>query len=428
MSFSTQDIRNIALLGHQSSGKTTLGQAILYATGSLTRLERVDEGNSCLDFDSDEIERKMSIVTIPGWGAWRKTKINFLDTPGYDDFVGEQIAALRVVEGAVLVVRADGGVESGTEKAWEVLGEKKTPRLVFINRMDREHANYAQTLGQLQEQLLECTLVPFQIPIGVGAEFSGIVDLLRMRARTFNETGEPVDTEIPADLQGEAEEARASLVEGAAEASEELMEKFFDEGTLSDEDVIAGLSKGVREGTLAPVFVGDSYTARGIHLLLDAVVDLMPSPDQCPAQLDGEPLAADPAGPPVAMVFKHINEPSTGDIFLLRVFSGTLTSGKDMVNLSRDSNERIGQLSSMIGKNRSDLPELVAGDIGATVKLKDCGIGDTLGPKGGKAMEPIEFPRPMNEVAIAAGDKADEEKLGTGMNRLNGEDPSFQIR
>ncbi len=428
MSFSTQDIRNIALLGHQSTGKTTLGQGILYATKALTRLERVDEGNSCLDFDPDEIEKKMSILASVGHGEWRKKKINFIDTPGFDDFGGEVHSALRVVEGAVLLVRADGGVEGGTEKSWDLLGDKKMPRIIFVNRMDKEHADASGTLAQIREQLVGATPVPFQVPFGQGADFTGIVDLIHMKAFGFNDKNEPVETDIPADLQGEVEEMRGVLVEGAAESSEELMEKFFEEGTLSDDDLIAGISQGIKDATVAPVLFGDAYDGRGVRLLMDAIVDLLPSPDQRPVELDGETLAADENGPPTAFVFKNINEMSLGDLYIFRVFSGSIAHGKDYHNLNSDNGERVGQVYQLMGKNRDEVETLVAGDIGATVKLKNTSVGDTLGAKGAAALPVIEFPRPMNETAISATEKGDQEKLGTGMSKLNHEDPSFTVR
>ncbi|MDP6419311.1 MAG: elongation factor G [Candidatus Krumholzibacteria bacterium] len=428
MSFETRDIRNIVLLGHQSAGKTTLGQGILYVTGSTSRLERVDEGNSSLDFDSDEIERKMSLVASVGWGEWKKKKINFIDTPGYDDFRGEVVSALRAVEGAILLVRADGGVEGGTEKSWEVLNDQGMPRIIFINRMDKEHADYSETLGQIREQLLGSSVVPFQVPFGSGPAYTGYVDLVHMKAYEFDADNTPKETTIPEGIADEVEELRSVLVEGAAEASEELMEKFFEEGTLSDEEVVEGLSKGIREATLSPVLVGDAYNGRGVRMLMDEVIELLPSPEQRPLEFDGETIAADASGKPLALVFKNINEMNLGDLYFLRVFSGTLEHGKDYHNLSADTGERVGQVYQLTGKNRSEIPSLVAGDIGATVKLKNTKVGDTLGRKGEKPLPEFQFPQPMNEMAIFASSKGDEEKLGTGLNRLAHEDPSFSFR
>ena len=428
MSFSTQDIRNIALLGHQSTGKTTLGQGILYACKSISRLERVDEGNSSLDFDADEIEKKMSIISSVGWGEWRKKKINFIDTPGFDDFNGEVHSALRAVEGAVLMIRADGGVEGGTEKSWDLLNDAKMPRIIFVNRMDKEHADYSSTLTQIREQLVGAAPVPFQVPFGQGNDFTGIVDLVHMQAKKFDEKGNPVNAEIPDELKSEVEEMRAVLVEGAAESSEELMEKFFEEGTLSDEDVIAGLSKGIKDATVAPILLGDSYGGRGVRLLLDAIVDLLPSPDQRPAMLDGVAIPADENAPTTAFIFKNINEMNLGDLYIFRVFSGTIAHGKDYHNLNVDSGERVGQVYQIIGKNREEVQTLIAGDIGATVKLKHSNVGHTLGVKGSNPLPEIAYPRPMNETAVAASEKGDEEKLGTGMSKLNHEDPSFTYR
>jgi elongation factor G len=400
---------------------------MLFLSKSLSRLERVDEGNSSLDFDADEIERKMSILASVGWAEWRKKKINFIDTPGYDDFYGEARCALRAVEGAVLVVRADGGVEGGTEKSWDMLNEAGHPRIIFVNRMDKEHADYNSTLTQIREQLAGAVPVPFQVPFGQGDDFTGIVDLVHMKAFKFDEKGDPVETEVPGNIKDEVEEMRAVLVEGAAESSEELMEKFFEAGTLSDEDLIAGISKGIKDATVAPILLGDAYGGRGVRLLMDAIVDLLPSPDQRPLVVDGETIAADPEGPTKAFVFKNINEMNLGDLYIFRVFSGSINHGKDYHNLNSDNGERIGQVYQLLGKNREEVQTLVAGDIGATVKLKNSSVGHTLGVKGDDPLPEIDFPRPMNETAISAIDKADEEKLGTGMSKLNHEDPSFTI-
>jgi len=427
-SYGPQEIRNIALIGHQSSGKTTLAQAILYATGALNRLERVDEGNSCLDWDQDEIDRKMSVNASVGWAEWRKLKVNFIDTPGYDDFAGEMVTALRVTEGAVLLVRADGGVEVGTEKAWDAVGELGFPRLVFINRMDREHADHAGAMAQVQERLKGASAVPFQVPIGQGEGFAGYVDLIRMKAYTFDDKGAPKEIDVPGDLKTEVDELRGQLIEGAAEANEALMEKYFAEGTLTDEELIAGLSEGVRAGTLAPVLLGDAYTARGVRGLLDAVVDFLPSPDQRPVSVDGDEVAVDPDGKPLALVFKNVSEPNLGDLYFLRVYAGALAQGADLQNVTTNSGERLGQLYAAMGKNREEVPGLSAGDMGMVMKLKNSRVGDTLTVKGGAALDELPLPKPTIDVAIHAAAKGDDEKVSTGLSRLSREDPTFQVR
>ncbi len=428
-SVSPEEIRNIALVGHQSSGKTTLGQAILFLCGSVNRHERVDEGNSCLDFDQDEIDRKMSINASIGWGEWRKHKINFVDTPGYDDFSGEMVAALSVVEGAVVVLRADGGVEVGTEKVWEALSGRSFPRICFINRMDKEHADYMGTLNAIREQLTGSTAVPFQLPMGQGDSFRGFIDLIHLKAYEFDDEGNPKQTDIPADMQGEVEEQRNALIEGAAESSEELMEKYFAEGTLTDDELIQGLSTGVREGKLAPILVGDAHSGRGVRLLLDEVIDFLPSPVQRPLVLDsGETLPVDPEGKPFGLIFKNISEMNLGDLYFVRNFSGTFEGGKDSYNLTADNSERLGQLYGTCGKNREDAATIGAGDIGMVMKLKGSKVGDNLGQKGDESRASIAFPQPTIEIAINATSKADDEKMGTGLSKLGHEDPTFKIR
>jgi len=422
-----EDIRNIALLGHQSSGKTTLGQAILFVTGTLNRFERVEDGNSCLDFEEEEIERKMSLNVTVGYGEWHKQKINFVDTPGFDDFAGEQVAGLAAVEGAVVVVKADSGVEVGTEKIWEMLNERAFPRLIFLNRMDKEHADYPAALAQINELLTGASAVPFQLPMGQGEQFRGFVDLIHLKAYTFDAKGVPVPAEIPADLQAEVDELRSALVEGAAEADEKLMEKFFAEGSLSDDELIQGLSTGVRAGTLAPVLVGDAHSGRGVRLLLDAVVDFMPSPVQRPLPLATGSLAADPAGKPAALIFKNFSEMNLGDLYFLRVFAGSFEPGKDVYNLNADGAERLGQLYLAYGKNRTEVEQLTAGDIGMVMKLKHSKVGDNLGSKGETPFVSIPFPRPSIEMAIESVNKADDEKIGSGLSRMAREDPTFNV-
>ncbi len=426
-SYTPEEIRNIALVGHQSSGKTTLGQAILYICGTVNRLERVDDGNSSLDYEDDEINRKMSLNATLGYGEWKKQKINFIDTPGYDDFSGEVAAALSVTEGAVVVIRADGGVEVGTEKVWESLGDRAFPRIIFINRMDREHADYAGTLSQIREMLDGASAVPFQLPLGQGESFRGFVDLIHMKAYEFDDEGHPKAVDIPAEVADEAAELRNTLIEGAAETNEELMEKYFAEGTLTDDELIEGLSTGVREGTVAPVLVGDAHDGRGVRLLLDEVLDFLPSPVQRPLALEEGELACDPAGPTHAIVFKNVSEMNLGDLYFLRVFSGTLASGNDLYNLASSSGERLGQLYTASGKNRVEVDDLPAGDLGMVMKLKHSKVGDCLGGKGDECFMRIPYPNPSIQVAIEAIDKADDEKVGTGLSKLSREDPTFTV-
>ena len=428
-SFSPEEIRNIALVGHHSGGKTTLGQAILYLSGALNRLERVDDGNSCLDFDQDEIDRKMTINASVGSIEWKHKKITFIDTPGYDDFSGEVLAALRVVEGAVVVVRADAGVEVGTEKVWEMLQERSFPRLCFINRMDKEHADYAGTLEEIRTKLPGVTAVPFQLPMGQGDAFRGFVDLIHMKAYVFDSEGNPSQVDIPADLQADVDEHRNALVEGAAEANDTLMEKFFADGTLTDAELIQGLSTGVRQGTLAPVLVGDSYSGRGVRILLDEVIEFLPSPAQVQVVLDdGKTLASDPAGKQFGLIFKNVSEMNLGDLYFIRCFAGAFEAGHDCHNLNSSDGERLGQLYGVMGKNREEMTRIGAGDIGMVMKLKHSKVGDNLGTKGDDRSLHIPFLRPTIEIAINSTSKADDEKMGTGLAKLGREDPTFKIR
>ncbi|MCP4548227.1 MAG: elongation factor G [bacterium] len=426
-SVSPQEIRNIALVGHQSSGKTSLGQALLYICGSLNRLERVDDGNSCLDFEQDEIDRKMSLNATVGWGEWKNKKINFVDAPGVDDFTGEVIASLRAVESAVLLVRADAGVEVGTEKVWNILEASAFPRLLFINRMDKEHADYSATLEKIQSQLEGATAVPFQVPIGQGNDFKGIVDLIKLKAFEFDDKGNPIEIDIPADLQDQVDELRGQLVEGAAETDEALMEKYFEAGELTDEELIKGLSVGVRDGILAPVLVGDALTGRGVRQLMDKVLNFLPSPVQKPLTLGEEEIVCDPDGAPLGLIFKNISEMNLGDLYFIRSFSGSFEHGKDYYNLTSDNSERMGQVYAAIGKNREESSVITAGDIGMVLKLKNSKVGHTLGKKGDERQIVIDYPNPTIDIAISALDKSDDEKVGAGLSRLSNEDPTFTV-
>jgi len=428
--YSPADIRNIALIGHQDTGKTSMAEAILFNTGVINRIGKVEDGNTHMDTAPEEIDRKISIQAALAAVEFNKHKINLIDTPGYEDFVGEVLSALDIVEGAVLVVRADAGVEVGTEKMWSFLREQNKPTVICINKMDKENASFDETVASLRENFGN-SVVPLQLPIGNGQAFKGVVDILAGKAYEYSSDGKGTakDADIPADLKDRAESLRKEIFEGAAENDEELMEKYLETETLSPEEVAKGLSEGVLAGDLYPVFCVSAELNVGMPQFLQGIIDLMPSPDKVKCQLQEGELETDSAGPAAAKIFKNVSESHVGDMLFLRVYRGKLVHGKDIYNATRDHGERLGQLYTVQGKTRIDAEAIGAGDMGAAVKLKDTHIGDTLCDKSDLVkIKKTQYPTPSIFSAIAAATKGDEDKIGQGLNRLKEEDPTFEVR
>ncbi|MGQ9457739.1 MAG: elongation factor G [Anaerolineae bacterium] len=427
--YAVEQIRNIALLGHLSAGKTSLAEAMLYDSGATTRLGRVEDGNTVTDYDAEEIRRKISVSMAMAPCEWKGGKINVIDTPGYVDFIGEVKSAVWAADAAILVLDAISGVEVGTEQVWSVADERRLPRLAFINKMDRENANPEAVLGQLQE-VFGARIARVQIPVGKEASFRGVVDLLTMKAYLGPE-GKP--QEIPADLQAEAEEARFALVELAAEGEDALLEKYLEEGALTEEEIARGLRAAILRGGLLPVVYGAATANLGIQAFMDAVFALLPHPGEVPVRArdlgTGEEvdLRSDADGPLAAMVFKTMADPYVGKLSYLRIFSGVLESDSRAFNPRTGQEERIGQLAMMRGKEQISVPSLRAGDIGAVTKLSETATGDTLCDRG----RPLELPRPTFPyrpfwVAVKPETKADAAKLTTALTRLCEEDPSLE--
>ena len=363
--YDTGKIRNIALVGHQDTGKTTLAEAMLFAAGAIDRMGRVDECHSTMDTSPEEHERKVSIQASLAFCEHDKYKINIIDTPGYEDFVGEVLGALDVVEGALMVVRADGGVEVGTEKTWAYLRDKNIPTMFCINRMDKENADFDATIKEMQEHF-GAKALPMQVPIGQGDSFKGVVDLLTEKAYEFSTDGggtaKAVD--IPGELADKVATWRRELFETAAENDETLMEKYIESDALTEEEAIRGLAAGVLAGDACPVMCVSAEKNMGALALLDAIVGLIPSPEQRPqADAEGTELKADPAGTAVARIFKNISESHVGDMLFVRVYRGTLSGGHDIHNSTRNAGDRLGQLFYLQGKHRTDTPKIVAGKL-----------------------------------------------------------------
>jgi elongation factor G len=430
---SPDKLRNVAVAGHNDTGKTTLVSSLLYAGGVTTRMHRVEDGNTFTDFDHEEIERRISIGLAPCFVPWQQHKVNLLDCPGYGIFFTETKAGLRAADAAVLCVSGVAGVEVNTERVWGYAEEIGLPLLVNLTKMDRERADFGRTLEALHKSFGRLVL-PVQIPIGQEAGFTGVVDLVGLKAYRYTRdgNGKATPTEIPAELAGEVEAHRSRLVEAVAETDDMLMEGFFESGTLSQQDLESGLRKAVAHRQIFPLTVTAGARGIGASALLDAFLALLPSPAERAAfpakNLGGEDVAlkADPAGPPAALVFKTLSDPFTGKISILRLVSGTLTSDTTLYNPRAEDSERIGHLLLLQGKQGSNVPKVVAGDIVGVAKLKNTITGDTLCSKERPVQIAwIKIAEPAMTFAVEPKSKGDEEKIGDALHRLIDEDPSL---
>jgi elongation factor G len=434
--YDAPNIRNIALVGHGGCGKTSLASAMLFDMGAVNRLGRVDDGTALTDFDPDEIERKISLQTALAWGEWRKTKINLLDAPGYANFLAEARAALRVADAALVVVDSVAGVEVQTEKVWGYAEEYGIPRLIVVNRMDRERASYTRTLQSL-ERAFGRGAVPVVIPLGEEKGFVGVTDLLTEKSDVYtdDQSGKFQAVEVPAEFREMEGAQRDRLVEMVAESNEELMEAFFEKGTLPQADLLRGLRQAVLAGRIFPVLPASSLRNVGLQPILDAMVDLLPSPAE-----RGEVAGTDPVrkaeaarkpsadAPFSAFVFKTIADPHAGRLSLFRVYSGTLRSDSTVHNASRDASERVGALELLQGKNQTPVPEIQAGDLGAVAKLKETQTGDTLCDKASPIVyPPLVFPEPATTFAIEPKTRGDEDKISAALQRLMEEDRVLRL-
>jgi elongation factor G len=430
----SEKIRNVAVVGHSSTGKTTLISAMLFDSKEVSRLGKVDKGSAVTDFDDEAIERKITIGAAVAFAHHRGHKLNLIDTPGYSIFTTEAVQGVKVAEAALMLVSAVAGPEVQTEKLWKVCAASATPVIFVANSMDRERASASRTLQQLQKKFGR-EVLPVQLPIGEEAKFSGVVDLVRGKAYTFatDESGSMEESAVPAELKEEADQARSALIEMVAEQDEALLEKFFAEGTLADEELFAGLTKAVAARRIFPVLFCSAGRNQGVQPVMDALADLVPSPlaiSRVFKNVAGEevPLAASPDGLPLAYAFKTIADPYAGRISLLRVFSGSLASDGTYHNRQRDVSERFGPVAWMQGKDLIPVEKLVAGDIGAVAKLKETRTGETLtGKDGAVLVPPVPIPEAAISFAIAAKAKGDEDKIAQGLGKLQDEDPTLHI-
>jgi elongation factor G len=432
--YDAASIRNVAVVGHGGSGKTQLVSALLFAAGMVNRLGRVDDGTTVTDYDDEEIARKHTLSASLAYVEWQKNKINLIDTPGFGNFFSDARAALAVADAALVVVDAVAGAEVQTEKAWSAAEELRLPRLVVINRLDRERASLDRTMESLR-QVFGRGIVPIQLPIGEERQFTGVVDLVSMKAYTFATDGSGKMTEgaVPAGLADAAGTAREALIEMVAEADESLMEKFFDAGTLTQEELLSGLANATRAAKVFPAVCTSGLQNIGAQPLLDAIIAYLPSPADRPfaalAGKDEVTRAADDKLPYAAFVWKTVADQFAGRITMFRVVQGSLKADSTVQNVTRSTPERLGHLNVMQGKTPATVPELKAGDLGAVAKLKDTRTNDTIADKGaGVTFPPIQFPEPVLSYAIEPKSRGDEDKISTAMHRLEEEDLSIHYQ
>jgi len=423
--YGLDNIRNVVLLSHCGAGKTSVAEAALFTAKAISRLGKVDEGSSTSDYDPDEIKRKISINLSILPCQWRDTKINLLDTPGYADFVGEVRAAMRVSEAALVVICAASGVEVGTEMVWSYCDEAKLPRLILVNKMDRENADFFRTVQEIQSKFgAKC--LPLQLPIGAHTGFEGIIDLLTLKAYT----GSPAkEVEIPAAMQSQVESYREKLVEAVAETDDSLIEKYLGGEELSLEEMRINLRKAVIADSVVPILAGSALQNVGMNWLLDTIDDYLPSPQEREVITEGGAIAPSQDGPLAALVFKTSADPYVGKLTYFRVYTGVIESNSQVWNANHNGVERIGQLYMMRGKNQEPVTQVRGGDIGVVAKLGQTGTGETLSSQDKPVkIVPIVFPEPVFSEAVYPRTKADVDKLGSALSRLVEEDPTLRVR
>ena len=432
-SYDAKDVRNVLLVGHGGSGKTTLLEAMLFASGATTRMGTVEDGNTVSDHDPDEQRRGISVSLAMAPVEWKDMKINVLDAPGTADFVGDLRSAIRAADAVIVVVSAVDGVEVQTEYAWELAVEEGLPRAIFVNKLDRERADFQSTLDQLVSSFGN-QVAPFELPIGQEHEFTGIADLLHEKSDLYPSGPMAEESDWPEELHAMADPAREKLIEAVAESDDALIEEYLESGSLPEEHIVSGAKDGFARARLAPVFVGSASKAMGIDRLLDFIVEEFPSPvDRGAITVHGKSggekeRECDTNGPLTALVFKTVSDPFVGHITMFRVFSGRVRPDSTLHNATQNSDERIGQLFTQRGKEHDSVPEVPAGDIGAVAKLQAAHTGDTWSTKEDPVvMPPVDLPEPLLAYAISPKTKGDEDKLATGLARLREEDPSFHV-
>jgi elongation factor G len=434
--YTVDKIRNVGLVSHGGVGKTSLAEAMLFSAGEINRLGTIDDGTTVSDYSSDEIDRKISISSSILHLSWKNHKINIVDTPGYSDFVGEVIGALQVCDTAVILVNGVAGIEVGTETVFRLAEQKKIPRVFFVNRLDKEHADFNKVLEMTQKRFGN-SVVAIQFPVNEGEGFDSVVDIVKMKMLRFekNKSGKFTEEPIPADLADQAADLRNSLMETISENDEELLNIFCDVGELTDEQLKTGLRNEIIKGNVLPVVCGAATENIGVLQLLDLISSGCPSPLDRPKVEGLKPktsetitreISAD--APLSALVFKTMSEPHVGELSFFRVFSGSIKTGSEVLNATKGVIEKIGQIYLMNGKARKEIGQVNVGDMGAIVKLKGTSTGDTLCDKANPILLPeIKFPEPVIRVAVVPKAKGDEEKISTGLHTIQDEDPTFKV-
>jgi elongation factor G len=429
MIYETKDIRNVVLLGHPGSGKTTFAETMLFEAGAITRRGTVEEGNTTSDYTNIEQERGNSLFSSLMHAHWKDSKINILDTPGFDDFIGEVVSSLKVADTAVMLLNAKSGVEVGTEIIWEYIEKNETPAIFVVNQMDHEKADYDATVEQSMKRFGN-KVIPIQYPLP-GADNFTIVDALRMTLYVFSpEGGKPEKQPIPDSEIERAQEMHNALVEAAAENDEGLMEKFFDAGSLTEEELTEGLRIAIAKQEIFPLFICSAVNNMGSGRIMGFINDICPSPAVRPAAKleDGSELVCDSAADPTIFIYKTVSEPQVGNVSYFKVYSGSLKQGDELENNTNRTNERFGQLFISNGKSREAVEELKAGDLGVTVKLKNSHSNQTLNKKGvDRAIDPIHFPESRIHVAVSPPSKNDMEKLMKALHVIEEEDPTLVV-
>lgn len=433
--YDAAEIRNIGIIGHGSVGKTSLTEAFLFNANMIDRLGKVDTGSTTTDYDEDEKKRQITINSAVAYCEWNKHKVNLIDTPGFADFITDAQNALSVADAAVVLVCGVSGVEVMTAKVWSFAEGYNLPRFIFINKLDRERASFERAMSSIQEAFGD-SVIPVQIPIGQEASFQGVVNLVSQKAYMYNDdSGMAVEGDIPAELADTVAEYRENLIEKAAEGKDELIEKYLEEGELTDEEIVAGLQAGLLAGTICPIFCGSALNNVAVKQLMDSVVAWAPSPLESAvptgkiADSDEEvECPPNPDAPVVAQVFKTFVDPFAGRVNLFRVYSGTFRSDSQLYNLNKEKKERIGQVACLLGKKQTAVESLGVGDIGAVVKLVETGTGDTLAQDQKGIMLPmVDVPKPIISFAVKPKSRGDEDKIGVGLQRLMQEDVTLKF-
>ncbi len=430
-------IRNIALIGHGNAGKTSFAEALLYTSGTTNRLGKVEDSNTVSDFQPDEIERKISISSSLLHCEWKNVKINIIDTPGYSDFTGEVKCGLKISDTAIVFLKAVEGLEVGTEIVWEYTKEYKNASIFLVNKLDNENADFEKTISTAKERFGN-DVFPIQFPVKQGIGFEEVADVLRMKVMKYARDGKGKYTEadVPADLKVKAEELRSQLIEKIAESDEKLLNSYFEHGVLTEDEIKTGLRNAIRNRKIFPIFCASSTHQIGIAAIMDFISDYCPSPQEVPevaatmvGTKESQILKPDPNGPPVMFIFKTLSESHLGELSFFRVYSGTVAPGLDLINQSNGKPERLSQLYILNGRERKEAGKLMAGDIGAAVKLKDSHTNNTLTSKTFQLLLPeIKFPEPVISMAIAPKAKGSEDKIANALHTFHAEDLTFLVK